>query len=73
MSENLDPETAAAIAETKRRNFEKAGPAALRVCAYLVRCRPNYLDMLVDEEKIALEDFLTLLAHNGISGERYEG
>ena len=71
--QELLPEVVASIEATQQRNLLVVVPAALRVCAYLARYRTNYLLKLVDDEKIDFEDFLKLLAHNGISGECYEG
>jgi hypothetical protein len=66
-------EAAAQIDATRVRNLVKVIPAALRICAYLVRCKPRFMSELVDADKIDHEDFIALLHHNGISAERYEG
>lgn len=71
--EGLDDETARAVAATKQRLFDKAAPAALRICAYLARNRPNYFYSLVEQDNISYEDFEELMHYNGISTERYEG
>ena len=65
-------EAAAQLDATRVRNLVKVIPAALRICAYLVRYRPGVLDKLVEDGKIESEDFTTLLHHNGISSERYD-
>lgn len=61
-----------AAQERRRLQKQKASEAALRVCAYFVK-RPQQMSELVEQEKIDNEDFLLLLAYNGISTERYEG
>ena len=71
--EDLTAEVARSIDATRLRRLQEAIPAALRVCAYLVRYRPGFMDGLVDAEKIDIDDFITLLGYNGISSERYEG
>lgn len=63
----IDPETAAQIAETKRRNLEKVTPAALRIAAYFARNKPRLMTDLVLAEKIDEEDFRAVLHFNGIS------
>lgn len=71
--EDLTAEVAASLDATRLHNLHQVIPAALRVCAYLVRYRPHYVDGLVDADKIDLDDFIILLHYNGISSERYEG
>ena len=71
--EELTAEVAVSIDATRLRNLHQVVPAALRICAYLVRYRPHYMDGLVDAGKIDLDDFVLLLHYNGISSERYEG
>ena len=71
--EDLTAEVAAGIDATRLRQLTKAVPAALRICAYLVRGRPGFLVELADADKIDLDDFIILLHYNGISSERYEG
>ena len=66
-------EAAAQIDATRVRNLVNVIPAALRVSAYLVRSRPDFMCKLADEDKIDFEDFINLLHYNGISSERYEG
>jgi hypothetical protein len=71
--QELLPEVVASIDATQQRQLLQVVPAALRICAYLVRYRPGYLNELVEADKIELEDFITLLGYNGISSEPYEG